>query len=120
MRPVITVDPSSGVPPYEQIRAQAKNYTMKQIAALAKRAGTNYNFLQWEEALQYDFPADTSKLSSDALQALEEKRARAQMDHKITGEEVRKAKSETRRAFYEYHSTLIPVARTIDAWDNLA
>jgi type VI secretion system protein ImpA len=68
---------------------------------LTKRSGVNYNFFQWEEALQYDFPADTSKLSSEALQQLEEKRARAQMDHKITGEEIRKAKSETRRAFYE-------------------
>ena len=68
---------------------------------LTKRSGANYNFFQWEEALQYDFPADTSRLSGDALQQLEEKRARAQMDGKITGEEVRKAKSETRRAFYE-------------------
>ncbi len=34
-------------------------------------------------------------------QQLEEKRARAQSDGKITGEEIRKAKSETRRAFYE-------------------
>jgi len=68
---------------------------------LTKRPGANYGFFQWEEALQYDFPADTSKLSGEALQQLEEKRARAQMDHKITGEEVRKAKSETRRAFYE-------------------
>ncbi len=68
---------------------------------LTKHPGTNYNFFQWEEALQYDFPADTSKLSSEALQQLEEKRARAQADGKITGEEIRKAKSETRRAFYE-------------------
>jgi type VI secretion system protein ImpA len=68
---------------------------------LTKRAGANYGFFQWEEALQYDFPADTSKLSAEALQQLEEKRARAQMDGKITGEEIRKAKSETRRAFYE-------------------
>lgn len=68
---------------------------------LTKRAGANYNFFQWEEALQYDFPADTSKLSTEALQALEEKRARAQADGKITGEEVRKAKTDSRRAFYE-------------------
>ncbi len=68
---------------------------------LTKRTGGNFNFFQWEEALQYDFPADTSKLSSEALQLLEEKRARAQADGKITGEEIRKAKSETRRAFYE-------------------
>jgi type VI secretion system protein ImpA len=68
---------------------------------LTKRAGVNYGFFQWEEALQYDFPADTSKLSSEALKQLEEKRARAQADGKITGEEIRKAKSETRRAFYE-------------------
>lgn len=68
---------------------------------LTKRPGANYSFFQWDEALQYDFPADTSKLSGEALQQLEEKRARAQMDGKITGEEIRKAKSETRRAFYE-------------------
>ena len=36
---------------------------------LTKRSGANYSFFQWEEALQYDFPADTSKLSSEALQA---------------------------------------------------
>ncbi len=68
---------------------------------LTKRSGANYNFFQWDEALQYDFPADTSKLSSEAIQQLEEKRARAQMEGKITGEEIRKARSETRRAFYE-------------------
>ncbi|MFI5120179.1 MAG: type VI secretion system protein TssA, partial [Thermoanaerobaculia bacterium] len=68
---------------------------------LTKRAGVNYNFFQWEEALQYDFPADPSKLSGEALKQLEEKRARAQSDGKVTGEDVRKAKSETRRAFYE-------------------
>jgi type VI secretion system protein ImpA len=69
--------------------------------SLTKRSGANYNFFQWEEALQYDFPADTSKLSAEALQQLEEKRARAQLDGKITGEDIRKAKTETRRAFYE-------------------
>ncbi|MEO8053551.1 MAG: type VI secretion system protein TssA [Acidobacteriota bacterium] len=69
--------------------------------SLTKRGGANFNFFQWEDALQYDFPADTSKLSSEALQQLEEKRARAQMEGKVTGEEIRKAKSDTRRAFYE-------------------
>ena len=68
---------------------------------LTKRSGTNYNFFQWEEALEYDFPADPSRLSGEALQQLEEKRARAQAEGKVTGEEVRKAKSDTRRAFYE-------------------
>jgi type VI secretion system protein ImpA len=68
---------------------------------LTKRPGANYSFFQWEEALQYDFPSDTSKLSPEALRQIEEKRARAQVDGKITGEEIRKARSETRRAFYE-------------------
>ena len=81
---------------------------------LTKRSGTNYNFFQWEEALQYDFPSDTSKLSSEALRALEEKRARAQMDGKITGEEIRKAKGETRRAFYE-----ALYADVVDTWAAL-
>ncbi len=81
---------------------------------LTKRSGANYNFFQWEDALQYDFPADTSKLSSEALQALEEKRARAVAEGKITGEEIRKAKSETRRAFYEELS-----ADVADSWAAL-
>ncbi len=81
---------------------------------LTKRAGANYNFFQWEEALQYDFPADTSKLSGEALAQLEEKRARAQMDGKTTGEDIRKAKSETRRAFYE--ELVVDVA---DCWTAL-
>jgi type VI secretion system protein ImpA len=81
---------------------------------LTKRSGANYNFFQWEEALQYDFPADPSKLSSEALQQLEEKRARAQLEGKITGEEIRKAKSETRRAFYEEL-----VADVADSWAAL-
>ncbi len=68
---------------------------------LTKRGGVNYSFFQWEESLQYDLPADPSKLSAEALAALEEKRARAQLEGKITGDEIRKAKSETRRAFYE-------------------
>lgn len=81
---------------------------------LTKRSGANYSFFQWEDALQYDFPADTSKLSAEALQQLEEKRARAQMDGKITGEEIRKAKSETRRAFYEELR-----ADVADSWEAL-
>jgi type VI secretion system protein ImpA len=81
---------------------------------LTKRGGPNYNFFQWEEALQYDFPADTSKLSTEALQALEEKRARAQQDGKVTAEEVRKAKAETRRAFYEELN-----GDVVDAWTAL-
>jgi type VI secretion system protein ImpA len=88
-----------------EARANSLAWMDRQAAEAARKVpltkGANYSFFQWEEALQYDFPADTSKLSSEALQQLEEKRARAQMDHKITGEEIRKAKSETRRAFYE-------------------
>jgi len=68
---------------------------------LTKRPGANYSFVQFEEAKQYDFPADTSKLSAEALQQLEQKRAVAQQEGKVTGEEIRKARSETRRAFYE-------------------
>jgi len=68
---------------------------------LTKRPGANYNFLQHEEAKAYDFPADTSKLSPEALQQLEEKRARAQAEAKVTSEDIRKARSDTRRAFYE-------------------
>lgn len=81
---------------------------------ITKRAGTNFSFFQWEDALQYDFPADTSKLSPEALQQMEEKRARAQAEGKITGEDVRKAKSETRRAFYEELATDVN-----DAWAAL-
>ena len=68
---------------------------------LTKRPGANYNLLQWEEAKEFDFPADISKLSAEALQQLEEKRSRAQAEGKVTSEDTRKARSETRRAFYE-------------------
>jgi type VI secretion system protein ImpA len=68
---------------------------------LTKRPGANYSFLHFEEAKQFDFPADTSKLSAEALQQLEQKRERAQLEGKVTGEEIRKARSETRRVFYE-------------------
>ncbi len=68
---------------------------------LTKRPGANYSFLQFEDSKQYDIPADTSKLTAEALQQLEERRQRAQAEGKVTSEEIRKARSETRRAFYE-------------------
>jgi type VI secretion system protein ImpA len=68
---------------------------------LTKRPGANYSFHQFEDAKQYDLPADPSKLSAEALQQLEQKRAVAQAEGKVTSDEIRKARSETRRAFYE-------------------
>jgi type VI secretion system protein ImpA len=90
-----------------EARANAVSWLDRQAALaikkvdLTKRPGTNYNFLHWEESKQYDFPADTSKLTGEALQQLEQRRERAQIEGKITVEEIRKARSETRRAFYE-------------------
>lgn len=81
---------------------------------LTKRPGANYSFLQFEDAKQYDFPADTSKLSAEALQQLEQKRAAAQQEGKATSDEIRKARSETRRAFYEQL-----FADVQESWDAL-
>jgi type VI secretion system protein ImpA len=64
---------------------------------LTKRAGANYSFFQWEDAKLLDGSADRSGASSEASQDQE----RARLDGKPTGEEIRKARSETRRAFYD-------------------
>jgi type VI secretion system protein ImpA len=72
--------------------------------ALLTRAGggmADYSYLQWEDSTRFDFPENMEALDSDAIAKATELKAQAEAEGKTTGEQWRKAKNATKRAFYE-------------------
>lgn len=63
--------------------------------------GPDYSYLQWDDSTRFDFPENTEALDSDAIARAAELRAQAEAEGRTTGEQWRKAKTATRRAFYE-------------------
>jgi type VI secretion system protein ImpA len=64
-------------------------------------SGADYSYLQWEDSTRFDFPENTEALDADAIAKATELRAQAEAEGRTTGEQWRKAKGATRRAFYE-------------------
>ena len=63
--------------------------------------GLRYTYNDWEESQKFDIPTNTRELDSAELEALNELRARAAEEGKITSEQWRAAKNTTGRQFYE-------------------
>jgi len=91
-----------------EARANALALMDRQVAAaikgveVTKASGTNYNFLKWEESKPFDVPEKAGvPLDAEAMGKLGELRLKAQGEGKLSGEEFRKVRSATRRAFYE-------------------
>ncbi|HLG17551.1 MAG TPA: type VI secretion system protein TssA [Blastocatellia bacterium] len=73
---------------------------IKDVVITKSAAGVDRTFLDWQASKDFDI-AENAELSGADLERAEALRARAQEEGKVTGEEWRKAKNATRRAFYE-------------------
>jgi type VI secretion system protein ImpA len=64
-------------------------------------AGDGYSILDWEDSIKFNLPPNFDSLDSDAQERHRELMAQAETEHRVTGEMWRKAKGQTRRAFYD-------------------
>lgn len=74
---------------------------LKRVLLTKSGTGVDYNFLQWEDSTRFEIPENVDALDQDALTRVAALRAQAEAEGRTTGEEWRKAKNATRRAFYE-------------------
>lgn len=86
-------------------RANAIESFDKQVSMGIKSApitgGGNYSFLDYEDSKRFDIPENIDTLDSTDQERYRELQAQAVAENRITGDLWRKAKAETRRAFYE-------------------
>jgi type VI secretion system protein ImpA len=80
---------------------------LKEVAVT--RGGDSY--LRWEESRQFDISENLASLDAEAQERIAGLQARAAEEGKFTGEEWRKAKSATPRAFYEEIYALLKECR---------
>jgi type VI secretion system protein ImpA len=71
------------------------------IVTIPITGGAGLNFLAWEESKKFDFPDNFESLEYTEQERYNSLRAQAESENRTTGEMWRKAKSQTRRAFYE-------------------
>lgn len=64
-------------------------------------AGEGISFIGFEESKRFDFPEDFSSYDSAQQEKFSELKSEAESNNRVTGERWRKAKSLTRRLFYE-------------------
>ena len=75
--------------------------SLKEASITKSPTGLEYSFFDWEESKTFDIPENLSALDTEQLARIEERRATAAAEGKITSEDWRTAKNATRRAFYE-------------------
>lgn len=111
-----------------EARANALSWMDRQLALAIKEvpitnsatAGPNYNYLQWEESKQFDIPENFDALDAEAQARATALRETATAEGKLTGEDWRKAKNTTRRAFYEeIYAALNECAGEFQALDRI-
>lgn len=75
---------------------------LRQVAITNASGGLiNCSFLQSEDSKQFEVPENYESLDSDTIERVNELKARAHKENRVTSEDWRKAKAATRRAFYE-------------------
>jgi type VI secretion system protein ImpA len=67
----------------------------------------DYSYLQWEDSTKFDIPENLDSLDSETYERFAAMKAEAEAGNKTTAEAWRKAKDNTRRAFYEEVSALL-------------
>jgi type VI secretion system protein ImpA len=106
-----------------EARGNALAWMDRQLAEIVKEvpltnaSGQNFNFLQYEESKQFDFPENLENLPSEQSEQLLAKKQQAEEDNKVTGEMWRKAYGMSRRAFYE--QTLTTMDECWEAYQDL-
>jgi type VI secretion system protein ImpA len=86
-------------------RANAIESFDKQISMGIKSApiigSGNYSFLDYEDSKRFDIPENIDTLDSNDQERYRELQAQAIVENRVTADQWRKAKADTRRAFYE-------------------
>ena len=86
-------------------RANAIEWMDKQVSDAATGApitgGAGLSFMAWEESKRFDFPENLDALDSSEQEKFTELMGQAERERRTTGEMWRKAKAQSRRAFYE-------------------
>lgn len=89
----------------EEARANALSWLDTQAAFAVKGVtitqGDAYNFFNYEDSKRFDFPDNIDVLPAADQERFQKLRAQADEERRVTGELWRKAKSLSRRAFYE-------------------
>ncbi len=101
-------------------RANVLSFFDRQVALSLRKApltrapGMNFSWLEWSESRPYDIPETiTGPLDGDAQTRLSELKRQALAENKTSGEDFRKAKSSTPKAYYEGASKALA-----QAWDE--
>jgi type VI secretion system protein ImpA len=86
-------------------RANAIDWMNKELAVELKKipltAGDGFTWIHWEESTRFDIPEDVETLDYDTQQKYNALRAQAETEKRKTGEQWRKSKNLTNRAFVE-------------------
>lgn len=80
---------------------QQLSVALRRVPLTEGAGGLRYSYSDWMESQKFDIPADTRELDSAEVEALNELRARAAEEGKITTEQWRAGKNTTGRQFYE-------------------
>ena len=80
---------------------------MREVVLTKSLGGVDFTYIDWEQSQQFDIPENVESLDSDVQQRASETRQRAAEEGKVTGEDWRKAKNSSRRAFYEDLNALV-------------
>lgn len=86
-------------------RANALEWIDKQASFAIKEAkitaGAGYGFFDYEDSKKFDIPENIDTLDSTDQQKYRELSAQAEKENRVTADKWRKAKTASRRAFYE-------------------
>jgi type VI secretion system protein ImpA len=89
----------------EEGRANAIEWMDRQTAGALREVpvtgGPGLSFIALEESKRFDFPENIESLSSEEQEKFNQLKAEAEQFNRTTGDMWRKAKAQTRRAFYE-------------------
>jgi type VI secretion system protein ImpA len=80
---------------------------LKKVLLTKSEGGVDYSYIQWEESTRFDIPENIDALDSESFNKATELKAQAEAENRTTGEAWRKAKNNTRRAFYEEQYLLL-------------
>ena len=101
-------------------RANVLSFFDRQVALSLRKApltrapGMNFSWLKWNESRPFDIPESVAgPLDGDAQSRLSELKRQAIEENKTSGEDFRKAKGSTPKAFYEDASKTLA-----QAWDE--
>ncbi len=101
-------------------RANVLSFLDRQLALSLRKApltrapGMNFSWLEWNESRAFDIPESiTGPLDADSQSRLAELKRQAVEENKTSGEDFRKAKASTPKAYYESSSKALA-----QAWDE--